>query len=493
MRFTRRIQPIIWAAIGGAAALILVIIAAYVGVFDIPDSYFYVTLGQYFYTGETVPINPYNIDKPQLLFGPIYGILLYPLLSAPWPYGMTLIPLIQLLLILTGSICIYFLTRSYLPRPWPIVGAFVYFFFPFNLIYGTYLMSENLTQFWIILYMISLYRYLRGKHAVLWASMLITIGMLATLTRYVYGILFAVGILTLLYTLAKKPSWIKSAITKPLMLMSLVPAAIGVGVIVAWMHFHYTVNGTWSLTTFTGRHVFNNVVTLGHFLPPREHPSMDMFTKVYPEKFPEDESIFRPWWWTQLGFNDGVIKETTLDKWFLNVSIAAVLHNPVAYVGHLARVYFIEPATAPYYPEDIVANLHACREPLCTTCVEQECRVKWNSNMCRPARQSCAVLSMWGSFVAANIALYPVGATVIFLLALAGSLWAIISKHIWLRWIAGLFLFIHLIQSATEWIEGRFLVPLYPLYAVMVTIGIWRCSKILQRATRIPAQDKKQP
>ena len=78
----------------------------------------------------------------------------------------------------------------------------------------------------------------------------------------------------------------------------------------------------------------------------------------------------------------------------------------------------------------------------------------------------------WGDFIAASIAFYPWGALVLYLLSGVGVAVSLFRKSKFLHWAAVLFAIMHVLSSSTEWVEGRFLVPLYPLYAIEIAVGV---------------------
>lgn len=466
----------------------MVLISVYIGIWEIPDSFFYYVLGKHLYTGEIFPIAPYNYTKPQTLFGPLYGLIIAPLIDRPWPTAMFLIPLIQISMLFFISWLIYLMLKPDLKKPWPAIGAVLYICIPFNILYGTYMMSETLTQLLIALYLY-FFRKSTIKKSLLYPSLMILIASLATLTRYVFQILIPISMLWLfikLFTTYKSKMF--SFINLKSYILHLIPAFLGLLLVVYWMWFNYKWNGKWILSTFTGRHIYDNVVTIGEFLPPDDHPTMKPFRERFPDIKPRDWMI-GPWWEKQLAFNDGKLSEITVDKMMLDVSVAAILHQPIPYMLHVLWMMWTIPTTAPYSPPALIENLTSCTELACPDCPEKMCRFKWNWNLCVPARKNCEAQSLWAAFSQLNLLFYPLGAAVIFILSIIGAVIAIIRGKFFLKGVALLYLGLHGLHAATEWIEGRFLIPLYPMYAILVVLVI----KVMYEQILLSITKKRKP
>ncbi len=467
-----------------AIGFAVLVISLNIGIWEIPDSFFYYVLGKHLYTGEIFPIAPYNYTTPQTLFGPVYGLLIAPLIDKPWPSAMLLIPLIQMGMLLFIAWLIVLMLKPFFKKPWPTIAAVVYLCIPFNLLYSTFMMAESLSQLFIALF---LFLFLKSttKRTLLYPSLMVFIAALATLTRYVFQILLPFSILWLLFRtlllLKKNHGTLRSF---PYTLLHLIPTVIGVALIAYWMWFNNVWNGAWTLSTFKGRHVYDNVVTIGKFLPPDDHPTMKPFRERFPDIKPRDWMI-GPWWEKQLAFNDGKVSEITVDTWMMDVSIAAILHQPIPYALHVLWMMWAIPTTAPYSPPALVENLSSCTELACPECPEKMCRFKWNWHLCTPAQRNCGVQSWWAGFSTFNIGFYPVGAAILFILSLIGSFIALVRGKFFLKGVALLYLGLHILHAATEWIEGRFLIPLYPMYAMLITITI---QKIIQRIPRFKLQ-----
>ncbi|OGG11951.1 hypothetical protein A2Z00_04040 [Candidatus Gottesmanbacteria bacterium RBG_13_45_10] len=454
----------------------IVIVPLTIGVFELPDSYFYLSLGRYFYTHQVVPINPYNNTKPQTLFGPVYGLIFSPIESLSKPWGVALIPTIQFVFLFLSAVMVYKSLRPSYSKKWSLLGATLFILLPFNTLYATFMLSETLTQFFMACYLFVLSRVFQRKTSWATPSLLVLISGIMTLTRYAY-------VLLLLVTIGWWVIWsiqhLKAMRKKPVTIFLHAPAIAGIGLIVIWMYFNYQINGAWLLSVFSGRHLYDNVIVQGHFLPAENDKTLKPFLERVPREF-----LFRPWWYSQLMFNDGIIPETTVDRMFAQVSYAAILHQPIPYAFHVIRMAFLMPATVPDYPQDMVTNLAACQNTACLQCVDAPWRSCWTKSLCEPAIKSCQMQSLWAAWSTSNILFYPYVTTGLFLLGCFGILIAFYRGNDFLKMVAGLFVLLHLFQSATEWLVGRFLIPLYPLYAVLLIASLFTIFNVVKRLSR---------
>lgn len=436
--------------------LLCVLIASTIGLFEAPDSIQYIYLGQYLQTGQLIPTGPFNYTYPPTLFGPVYGFIVTPLTKLPWPWGMTLIPALQLMLILFSAFLLYRIFAKFLSKRAAIVGSMLFILYPFQVVYATYLLSETLSQFLLTVYLYTLFRLNHSR----WATpdMLVFLAAILTLTRYVFVVLF-------IYSLIKY---------KPVRSPTQILFVAGITLLSLWIMFNFKTYGTLQLTSHTGRHIYNNVVTLGRLLP----DSIPKGTEIFFTRIPQTK-IYRPWWDNQLYFPD--IKEMNVDRMFLTLSLSAIRSHPLLWLSTVAYAFIHTPLTsayekAPYRSRQIHDILSSCTG---------EIRMPWNSNLKSTPIQNCSINRLWNVLLAAQNRFYPVGAAIMAMLALVGWVAAFLTGSL-RRQFAVIFFLIHLTQSATEWIEGRFLVPLYPLYVFFIILGIKICYSIVSEKNCIP-------
>ncbi len=450
----------------GSVIFILVSFFAsiYIGIFEIPDAYFYYVLGHYLLTGQLLPVAPLNAEIPQTLFGPLFAVLSYPLVYVKPGIQFTL-PFLQLLMIGGSSLLIYFCLKQYLTKPMRLVSSVVFLLLPFNLLYAFVFMSEVTTMFLVAL---TLHIYLQIKPDYWKRSIVLLCCALLSLTRYAFipWVLFA-GI----WWLVGLWNWMPAFKSRPHKLVSILPGIVGLFIIVWWLLFNKVHYNKVMMSSFTGRHAYNNVITAGKFIPQiRDNPTVQQFFKY----IPPDMDITKPWWdMLPLFANAFYTKELTeieIDNLFLAVSIQGIKEHPLKYIQHIISMALITPNTIPYYG-NVLTQLGFV-EPDCLICGTKQCRFMWIPEYCQPLRTNQVINTIFARTIQFNQTLYPIITSLLMFIAGIGIIKVFLQRNIPLISVAVLFLFQHFFQSASEWVEGRFLIPLYPLYAILIVIGI---------------------
>jgi len=418
---------------------IALILAATVGAMDTPDSYLYFILAGYLKTGRVGWVAPFNYAKPQTLFGPVYGLF--------GSYTSNL-PFLQLLMILTSGVLLYFVLRKLLNNKWAIVGALIFFLFPFNIIYGTLIMSEILTQFWVTLYIVIL--YMTVKRSSWWANptVLMLLATIATLTRYAYGLLIVTSVILCFFY-------------KPKRIVEYCCIAGSAALLVWWIMFNYRTNGVMSLSVVQGRHLYNNVIYDAHLLPPANLPIVKTFVKYFPSK----NAFWEPWWVNQNYFaTDKSLPEWKIDTFYSQISIMGILYHPLAYALHVVSNIFILPTKVPYYKPESLRIYAACNP--------SGCLVPWNPVLCQPQVRVCPVQTVWAKFITLSSIIQPFAGLVCVFFTFIGAGIAFCKKGRYLKILVIIFASLYISQAALEVKEGRFLIPLYPFYALFIPIAL---------------------
>jgi len=442
--------------------------AVNVGLLKLPDSFFYYILGQYLHIGYWFPVSPFNMTVPQTLYGPVYGYLTYPLMILPHPAATIVIPFIQLIMIGLSSLCIYWIMSHTPYKKWAAATSVIFIFLPFNLLYGLLYMSEILTSFLLSIGMVFVTLILK-KHKTSWiyTPLLVFVMSLSTLTRNAYLLMFGVSVIVWMISLyigLRQKKYV------PLVLVQL-PAVIGIGFIGYWLNFNHTHQGLWNLTNYTGRHIYNNVVVAGKFLPPDTHPAMKPFITRNPDK----TSMFKPVWDAELifrrDFEEGKLTETQMDRLFLQVSIAAITSHPFEYAMHIVKMAFNMPMNAPYH-RDILSRL-GYYDPLCPECYRStDCRFEWINTVCQPSGSWTPIRVFWTNMINMNRMLFPFVGLLLFFFSIVGSIVSLFKGPKILSVFALSYLLQHTLHSVSQWTEGRFLLSIYPLYAIEIIAGI---------------------
>jgi 4-amino-4-deoxy-L-arabinose transferase-like glycosyltransferase len=431
--------------------------------FELPDGFFYVALAQYIFTGIQAPISPFNLVNPQTLFAPMYGFFTYPFMILRWPWGLILIPLLQLFLYFLSGLLVYKTLRIFFSYHWAVAGLVLFILFPFGLVYATVLMSETLGVFFISLYLYLLVQIITKKKSV-HPSYLFFLSCVAGLTRYPFILLVPLSCLVWIWKTRK--IGLKTSF-RP---VSIFLALAGLTCIALWINFNHSIHDRWILTSYTGRHLYNNVVHSARLTPPQNDP----IWKEFLTRLPKKERLYDPEWvvqpWFATDFRAGKLTEIDIDRIFLRFSIRAILHQPFSYVAHVFKTA-LGNITSPPYHTGLLSQL-GLTDSSCPTCIKQACRIAWNSNMCSPLVTSPVIDRLWGSAIVVWLSFYPFGTLLLFIFAITGGIFGIINKKRVIILIWSIFLFFIFLQASLQQIEGRYIIPTYPLYILLIIYGI---------------------
>lgn len=465
-----------------ASFFVSLFLALFIGLFDLPDGYFYIIIAQFLYGGTLIPVGPYHLTTPATLFAPLYGLITYPLILLTWPYNVTLISFLQIFLILISSYFLYIIIKNTVTNKYAIIGAVFYILLPFLLIYATTLMSESIGSFMVTVYIFLLYLYVKkGK---LFASYLVMWSAIICLTRKSLTPIFMISLCIWVIDLFNRfrPT-MKHYDTKILFMVRQIPAIIGIIFVGLWLAFNLRYTGLFSVTNYTGRHLYNNVVYNGHLFPPDDSPIMKTFMNHFSQN---KKAMIEPQWEAELRFaNDfynGSLSETQIDNLFLQFSIKSILHNPISYIGHSLRT-ILGNATQPPYHKYILTYLgHS--DPNCPTCSATPCRFDWaiKDSLCKPYFQNSFVNSIWSIYILFNLGMYPIGMSILFLFAFIGIVRTFIQKDLFLRYVSLIFVISFFLESSLETIEGRYILPFYPIYCILILLGI---KTLINRARKL--------
>ena len=429
---------------------IAIAIGAYIGVFDDRDSFFYSALGEFLYFRHIIVMLPFVTDPPQTLFGPIYALIILPLSYLSPPSAMISITALQILMIFASAGALAYVAGKILSPRIRWVAALLFIFFPFTVPYATVVMSEITAMFLVAIYLLLLYGWVYKKWKFANLSTLLLVSAILVLTRYVFIALFTVTFLMFFLVPVKRAPPFRAAGT------------IGILLIFGWILLNVHLHGIVALSNVTGRHLYNNVVSTAHIMPPYPNPKTNFFISrfIYKNSM---YALTQPWWENEMLFNDGIIKQTLIDKLYMDVAIVSILHHPFQYMGNAIREFVAIPLTAPLYPDRAITSLREC--PATT------CRFVWNARLCSPAVDNCSIRSWFASVVNWETSLYPYPMLIFFIIVCMGVVFAAVRGPLYMRLVAGIFTMQLLFQSGTEWVEGRFLVPLYPLYILLLLYG----------------------
>jgi len=434
---------------------VILLITVTIGLMDTPDSYLYFILAGYLRTGRIGWVSPFNYYKPQTLFGPMYGLFGSYIAYLIPGWGVPILPFAQLSLILIAALFVYLLLRQFVSHTWAVIGSLVFLILPFNIIFGTLIMSEILTEFLVALYVFVLFYVVKKKSK--WiksAAPLVLIATVTTLTRYAYLPLILLGAVLCFYFVPKKVFDVACLI-------------ISAALLIWWINFNWRTNGVISLTVVAGRHIYNSAVYQSHLLPPDNAPIMQTFKKY----FHSTDDFWKPWWTNQNYFAEDVsLPEWKIDGWYTQISLATIFAHPFAFTWHVITNVVALPSTVPFLKENYIKSY--------ATCDVTVCHVPWTPPLCQPPIVSCAAQKTWGNFIEISNFVQPVVGLIFIAFAVFGVIVAIRKRSLFLILTAGIFLVMYVSQAAMEVREGRFLIPLYPMEALFIAIaGQWVAEK----------------
>ncbi len=453
----------------GISIVLSYFIATHIGLFDLPDGFFYYNLGAFLLYGRQPNINPFNITTPQTLFGPFYSILLALIIPKPFPWAMTGIPFLQVFAICIASLWVFIMAKLLIGKKWALLSFPIFLSMPFMLVYATSLMSEALTIFLMSTYSV-LFTLISKQKTKIPPSLLVFVACLLTLTKNAYVLIVFLTI----------PLWIfflwrdRSKITPIRGGLEQIPVLLGFIGIMLWVRFNKTYHDIYSLTNYTGRHLYNNVVHSGHLLPDK---NSDIYKEFF-QKAGDEQVFYLPEWEAERifvpDFNEHKITEAQIDKKFMAFSTAAIKNNPLGYATHLLTVIWGDITTAPYHAK-LLASLGK-PDPECTDCGVIPCRTTWDPKICQPQYDDPFMQNVWAGLIYLNRAMYPYGMAVLAGIAAIGIFEGFRKRNWEYLFLTGIFLLFLTVQAAAQRIEGRYMIPLFPLFSLCVLKGIQTLS-----------------
>jgi hypothetical protein len=242
--------------------------------------------------------------------------------------------------------------------------------------------------------------------------------------------------------------------------------------------FNYHYHGNLSFTNYTGRHLYNNVVFQGKFLPPRDSEIFRQFTKTmsdpnYVFSLPEWEvqRYFTPY------FYSGELTEYGIDKLFLAFSIEAIKTQPLAWGKHVLATVWGNITNPPYHRK--ILPYLGFKDSYYNDEPRTDCRFSWNQQSCFGPDRNGKLNNLWGRWFILQQQFYPTGMALLAFTALIGLISLILQKK-WQSLIVGGFtIFFLLVPAIAQQIEGRYVLPIYPTLAVFIAVGFQTILKLV--------------
>jgi hypothetical protein len=296
------------------------------------DTNFYHAFAEFIRTGNYESPLVYAYKHPWTIEPPGYSALLALLYSIP--RSDILLHAIQLSMLVVTSILVYKTLCLINPamKQMALIAACLLILLPGNYIYVTYVMTEISSQFLLMLYVFLGISYLKTR-SLTFISFAVLIGFMMGFLKFS---LFVFGPLAMIVYFFQKP-------TKP---VHIIPASIGIMLLIGWIGIHHQITGIWGITDSDGLRFNLKMMAQAKVLPPENHPSMKTLRKFVPATVP----LTVPYWELEPYINPNVGYDFhAMDKIVGDVGKAALLYHPLAFIkASLETVYLINKGDPPY-------------------------------------------------------------------------------------------------------------------------------------------------
>lgn len=419
----------------------------------IVDSYFYWAIGTYFTSGNYPYLFPFYYDKATTISPPLYGLFLkFFELVSDTPQHLLL--LFQLLLLGLTAILLYKTLIFFVHKNVAAIISLLFMAIPGNVIYASYMLTENGAAFFTTLYLYLTTRYFVKKDV---QSLAMSIGIASVGALWKYALVVGIVISFALYIFekAKKKSHV-------------IPIAVGMLILCSWIGLQYKTTGVFGMSDASGVHLWNAVIFMGKMVPSEKSGAMKELRKY----IAPHENLQQGYW----AFQGAILTKENLswkkvDTVLGNVAKEAIYENPLAYLRVvLQNTMFLHGGGMPYW-ENIgqFGNKNA-------TPTEPQCPKVGKYQYCDPLIPFAGNKQVWNQYVYLSDIFYthifPIMLLYIFLPAY------IIMMFQYKRY--GLFLFILYLaliipNTAYESPNNRYLIPNYSFIVLTITLGIHTC------------------
>lgn len=415
------------------------------------DSYFYFAIGEYFRTGHYPFIAPFIYTKPTTISPPLYGIFF--ILTHGIPRADILLHALQLILLATSSVLLYKILSLHVRKPFAVIIACLFALSPVNLIYASYVMTENPSQFFVTYWTYLIVKGLAKKQPSS-IALAVLIGAVAGLIKYNLLIFSILAAPVLLYV---RKQWKPSHFIFP---------AVAVIIIGSWIVLNHRITGVWGLYDTRGTQLYNQFVAQTKLLPPENHPAVMRMRSL----LPPGTDIAVPYWDIQerLGLSlHGVWHD--IDTVLFDVAWASVRTYPIEYLVHsvknLARMHY---DNLPHWRN--IGNMG--RTDVSGTDVPY-CSNLDAVHMCSPVIMTPWSYPLWNTFIRIELTLFRVLAPLAFyLLLLPALVVSLLWGHTRSRIYTAVYLTGVIPIALTIHVDPRYVVPFYPIAVlIIVTSG----------------------
>ena len=428
------------------------------------DSYFYWMISEYFRSGKYPFTSPFIYTKPTTISPPLYGIFF--ILTHSLPHADVLLHALQLGLLGLSSYLLYWILLLHVKKPIAQIISCFFAIFPINLIYATYVLTENPAQFFVTIWIFFVVLGLVKKRP-FFISVAVFIGAVAGLMKYnlmIYMILAGI----FLFTYMKK-----------IKIFDLLFPVLAGFIFIGWIFINHTITGVWGLYDTKGTQLYNQFVAQTKIIPPENDPSVIRMRSL----LPIGTDIRVPYWDIQnflIQSLGGVWID--IDKVLFDVAWASVAGHPKEYIGNslvnFARMHYDG------YPHWTNLNSMGRTDKDGNDAVY--CSWLSRVKMCDPILQTQWSYPMWNTFITLEVSAFRFFAPFVFyLLFLPSLIFSIFSRDRLLR-VYGVMYLVGVVPIAmTIHVDPRYIVPFYPLVMLIVVLSMKRFIEFMVRYKKL--------
>lgn len=443
-----------------------VVMSKTVGLFDNLDGFSYLGIAEYLVSGTIQPIAPFNGSTPRFLNGPVYGLVLYPLMTNFSPHTMSIVTFFQFMLLLGANLLLSLSVAKLFNKSFMIVGFFLFFLMPFVLMYATLIWAEVLILFLFSLYIFVLVDIFQNKKTLFSPWILVTLSCILFLTKFVFIPFIGFSFLLASVLTFKQ----RKRYSLPHHIFRFLPVIVGIIPILWWVTIVHSQTGIWDYTLHKGRQT--NAYTYQYkILPSKENPIVQEFLKRYPSY--ESIAALHMWegqYFFLPEFNEQKLSEYDIDQLYKQLFIETIKEHPDIFIGHVIRNHFMLVNTKPGDWHEIIAQLEQEKKG-CKEC--NKVRIKWNNNFIGLQSTNNMMAQVWIWYLSLQSAYFPVITSIFFVLAYIGFIQAIIDKKIAAIMIALMFFFLYQAHATLTSEEGRYMILTYPAYTICILYGLY--------------------
>jgi len=388
-------------------------------------------------TGEYEAPHPYYYTKPSTHEPPLYSVLLYFMNFIA--RSDILIHFIHIVLLFISAILLFKILKQFLNKEIAKIISIFYLFIPSHFTYISALMTEIFSIFTVSLYLFIAYLVIKGQKKFL-LKYLVIISAVMVLLKYGFIIFFFAALL--LFIISKKKN-----------ITDFVAVGIGVAIICLWILVNHAINGSWGLSSSTGKHIYNRVVDFDHLLPEEKNESLKKL-RIYTE----GKDIFQPWWILEHRILTNMKgDEVDVSKLLGEVAIAAIKKNPLFYIFNTPKWFIVLHSADPTH-SFYIKN------------IDLTCRSLGTIHFCKPIISSEASLYLWDKMVSITdkYSRYVVK-YFHFLLLFPAIIFAFITKDSFMRFSGTVYFLSTLTAVMTELPAARYLYSYIPIMLILVS------------------------